>query len=67
MPKRSPPLSTGQVAAQLGVPQYAVRRTLDAIAPDAPRIGRNRLVTPGMQKKLADELYLRGHLAKKPQ
>lgn len=65
------PQSTGQIARRLNVPPHAVRRALDAIAPDAPRCGdqpfnQRRVVTPDVAKRLADELYQRGYLAEPP-
>lgn len=47
------PLSTGQVAEQLGVPIWAVRRAVDSLLPDTPRCGQNRIIPPEAVKQLA--------------
>lgn len=62
------PLSTSEAAAALGVPQWKLRRVVDAIAPQAERIGRARVVPEALMRKLSDELYQQGYIAaKKPQ
>lgn len=53
MTQPTPPQSTGQVAASLGVPVWKVRRAVDALEPDLVRIGQNREVPPEMIPKLA--------------
>lgn len=47
------PLSTGQVATKLGVPIWAVRRAVDSLIPNTPRIGQNRLIPPEAVRQLA--------------
>jgi hypothetical protein len=37
-------LTTGEIAAELGVPGWAVRRVVDALGEDIPRAGLYRLV-----------------------
>ena len=36
--------TTGDIARQQNLPEWRVRRTLDAVMPDAPRVGRFRVV-----------------------
>lgn len=47
------PLSTGDVAQKLGVPIWAVRRAVDSLLPETPRVGQNRLIPPEAVRKLA--------------
>lgn len=60
------PLSTSQAAAQLGVPQWKVRRVVDRIAPELPRVGLQgvRSIPPAMLKALAEELRADGYVVK---
>ena len=62
------PLTTGQAAAQLGVPEWKLRRVVDEIAPETPRIGGQavRAIDPAAMKTLADELWRQGYIAKRP-
>ena len=59
-------LSVGQAAAQLGVPAWKVRRVVDQIAPETPRCGQNRVLSPGTIQKLSNRLYEDGFLRERP-
>jgi len=50
----------------LGVPEWKVRRVVDRIAPDVPRVGgqRVRAIPPEMMKTLAQELEMDGYLVR---
>lgn len=63
---RRNPLTPSQAAAQLGVPEWKVRRVVDRIAPDVPRVGvqRVRAIPPEMMKTLAQELEMDGYLVR---
>lgn len=58
------PLSTGQVAKQLGAPIWAVRRAVDALLPNAERCGQNRIVPADAVKRLENVLREKGQLPK---
>jgi hypothetical protein len=40
--------TTGDLGKQIGEPEWLVRRTLDRIAPDAPRFKQYRIVSPAL-------------------
>lgn len=56
------PKTTGEVAAQFNVPEWAVRRIVDAIDADVPRAGRFRLIFPSMLGPIETELRRQGRI-----
>jgi len=53
-------LTTGEIAEMYGLPDWKIRRAVDALGLDIPRAGRYRLVPRGVLGRLALELARRG-------
>jgi hypothetical protein len=49
-------LTTGEIAAKLGVPGWAVRRAVDALGEDIPRAGLYRLVPSYLLARIKTEI-----------
>lgn len=53
--------TVGELSRRLGVPMWRVRRTVDAVVPDAPRVGRYRVVPQDRLVEVTADLERRGY------
>ena len=59
MPSRSQHLTTGELAAELGLPIWLVRRAVDALRSEVPRVGQYRAIPPRLAERVRRALARR--------
>lgn len=57
------PKTAGDLAREIGVPLWKVRRVADAIGVPIPRVGLYRIITPDAEQRIGDELRRQGWLS----
>jgi hypothetical protein len=66
MPDNKSHLTTGEIAAMLGVPGWAVRRAVDTLGENVPRAGLYRLVPREMLGRVREQLAAAGYPSEEP-
>lgn len=49
-------MTTGEFARQHGIPEWRVRRMVDSLPIEVPRVGQYRALTESIQKRLLENL-----------